>query len=123
MTWHPGAMSPPENRENADAQTLRRPTGFSRGGRLSGFRYRRSGVGAATDSILYNLCMSTTALYKALVDAGANEELAERAVENLPPVSELVTTAELAALEIRLLRWNLILTGVTIAAIGLLIKL
>ena len=82
--------------------------------------------------------MSTTALYKALVDAGANEELAERAVENLPPVSELVTKSELkaglaelradlktdmAALESGLFRWNLILAGVTIAAIGLLIKL
>ena len=33
--------------------------------------------------------MSATALYKALLDAGTDEELAERAAEVLPPIGEL----------------------------------
>ncbi len=43
--------------------------------------------------------MSATALYKALLDAGADEELAERAAEVLPPIGELATKADVSELK------------------------
>ncbi len=63
------------------------------------------------------------ALYKALLDAGVSEELAERAAESV--AEDLVEKADLAALEIRLLdritrtEWRII--GVLLAA-GALFK-
>ena len=77
--------------------------------------------------LCYIYLMSTIALYKALIEAGASEASAERAVEGLPPSGELATKAELKAelamLETRLLRWNSILAGVIIATVGLIVKL
>ncbi len=43
--------------------------------------------------------MSATALYKALLDAGTDEELAERAAEVLPPIGELATKADVSELK------------------------
>ena len=71
----------------------------------------------------YNSHMSTTPLYKALLDAGADEMLAERAVESLDliPSKEVATKTDLAQLEVRL-TWRL-LGGIAVLlgiAIGLL---
>ena len=80
-----------------------------------------------------------TPLYKALLDAGASEERAERPLRTCPPGGELATKtdivrlgtrldetatkAEMAAPETRLLRWNVILASIIIAAVGLVVKL
>lgn len=90
--------------------------------------------------------MSTTALYKALVEAGASDKVAERAVEGLIPApsEDLATKADIAKLrteiaELRtelktemadqrteLIKWvvgmNLAGWGVVIAAVGLIAK-
>lgn len=71
--------------------------------------------------------MSTTALYKALVEAGASEDLAERAVENLMFSNQAATKSDLktglAELETRLTWRMAIVAGVTIGAIGILVRL
>ena len=46
--------------------------------------------------------MNATALYKALTEAGASEDTAERAVEGLPLGGELATKSDLAQLGARL---------------------
>ena len=42
--------------------------------------------------------MSAIALYKALIEAGAPEPSAERAVEGLPPANEVATKTDIAEL-------------------------
>lgn len=77
--------------------------------------------------------MSTTALYKALLEAGASENLAEKAVESLVFSDQAATKSDIAALksdiaelEIRL-TWRIVLatsitTSIAIGAIGLMVK-
>ena len=77
--------------------------------------------------------MSTTAMYKALLDAKVSEETAERAVEGLHFSGEVATSAdmkamladmksEIAALEARM-TWRLVLaSGFIIGAIGLMLR-
>ncbi len=123
--------------------------------------------------------MSTTALYKALIEAHVSEDTAERAVEGLGSPADVATktdlaeletkivgqiagqiaasetkmtaqmtgqiaasetkmtermtgqiaalemkiAAQMAKLEMRMQRWNIILAGVIIAAVGLIVKL
>ena len=74
--------------------------------------------------------MSATALHKALLDAGADDELAERTAKDLPPIGEPAAKTDIselktdiARLETWLLRWDIILAGIIIAAIGLIVKL
>ena len=73
------------------------------------------------------LHMSTTALYRALVEAGTSENLAEKAVENLMFSDQAATKSDLktalAELETRLTWRMAIVTGVTIGAIGILVRL
>ena len=70
--------------------------------------------------------MSTTALYKALTEAGVSEDSAERAVEGLVHAGEAATKTDLAALEVRLIKWivttAIAATGVVIVAVGLIVK-
>lgn len=71
--------------------------------------------------------MSTTALYKALIEAGTSENLAEKAVESLMFSDQVATKSvlktDLAELETRL-TWRMIMVaGVTIGAVGLIVKL
>jgi len=73
--------------------------------------------------------MSTTAMYKALIEAKVSEETAERAVEGLHFSGEVATSAdlmklraEIAALEARM-TWRLVLaSGFIIGAIGLMLR-
>ena len=77
--------------------------------------------------------MSTTAMYKALIEAKVSEETAERAVDGLHFTGEVATSAdltalgadiraEMAALETRL-TWRLVLaSGVVIGAMGLMLQ-
>jgi len=73
--------------------------------------------------------MSTTAMYKALLEAKVSEETAERAVEGLHFSGEVATSAdlmklraEIAALEARM-TWRLVLaSGFIIGAIGLMLR-
>ncbi len=125
--------------------------------------------------------MSTTALYKALIEAHVSEDTAERAVEGLAYAREVATKTDLAelktelkediselrvefkqdigelkqdiselraefkqdigelrvelkgdigaletkitALETKMLRWSIVMTGITIGAVGLIVKL
>ena len=96
--------------------------------------------------------MSTTALYKALIEAHVSEDTAERAVEGLAYAREVATKTDLAelktelkqdiselrvelkgdigalettitALETTMLRWSIVMTGITIGAVGLIVKL
>ena len=105
--------------------------------------------------------MSTTALYKALLEAHVSEDTAEKAVEGLGYPGEAATktdiarledkleekasktdlaelemrmttkmaeletklTAQMSALETRILRWNITLAGIIIAAVALIEKL
>ena len=71
--------------------------------------------------------MSATALYRALVEAGASEDLAERAVENLMFSNQMATKSvlktDLTELESRLTWRMVIIAGVTIGAIGIIVKL
>ena len=73
------------------------------------------------------LHMSTTALYKALIEAGASENLAEKAVENLMFSDQVTTKSDLktglAELESRLTWRMVIVAGVTIGALGIIVKL
>ncbi len=80
--------------------------------------------------------MSTTALYKALIQAGAAEALAEKAVEDLvdtdkfvtkDDLSEFATKVDLAKLEskmaelkVELIKWMVALAGIIIGAMGLM---
>ncbi len=68
----------------------------------------------------YNENMSTTALYKALIQAGASEDTAERAVEDLAHTDDVATKADLAKLEIRLIKWIVAATALIISAMGLM---
>ena len=54
--------------------------------------------------LCYTFPMSATALYKALVDAGTREELAEKAADELPPVGELATKADIAGIRADIVR-------------------
>ena len=80
--------------------------------------------------------MNATALYKALIEAGASEDTAERAVEGLPLGGELATKSDLAQLGARLdtdiaqlevrLTWRLlggvaVLLGITSGVLKLLL--
>lgn len=71
--------------------------------------------------------MSTTALYKALVEAGTSENLAEKAVESLIFSGQAATKSDLktglAELETRLTWRMVIIAGVTIGAVGIIVKL
>lgn len=49
--------------------------------------------------LCYNFRVSAIALYKALLDAGASEELAERAVEDLPLGGGFVTKADISGIK------------------------
>ena len=81
--------------------------------------------------------MSTTVLYKALVEAGAPENLADKAAESLVYSDQVATKSDwalmkadlamvkssLAGLETRL-TWRLsIAAGIVIGAVGLIVKL
>ncbi len=75
----------------------------------------------------YNENMSTTALYKALIQAGASEDTAERAAEDLAHTDDVATKADLtkleskmAELEIRLIKWIVAATALIISAMGLM---
>ncbi len=72
--------------------------------------------------------MSTTALYKALLEANVSEASAEKAAEGLISANEAATKADIAALrtdiakmEVRLIKWNIataiVVVGVIIAVV------
>ncbi len=94
--------------------------------------------------------MSTTALYKALIEAHVSEDTAERAVEGLAYAREVATKTDLVelktelkqdigelraelkqdigevkggitALETKMLHWSITMTGVVIGAVALII--
>ncbi len=67
--------------------------------------------------------MSTTALYKALLEAKVSEETAEKAVEGLVSANEAATKADIAELEIRMVKWNVATHLTTVALIITAIKL
>ncbi len=94
--------------------------------------------------------MRITALYKALLEANVSETSAEKAVEGLISAGEAATKADMAKVETGLkgtatkadlakleaklemalaelkadmLRWNIIIAGVIIAAMGLIVRL
>ncbi len=62
--------------------------------------------------------MSTTALYKALVEAGASKDAAERAVKGLAHTEEGAAKTDLAELKVELIKWMVVLTEIIIAAVG-----
>ncbi len=79
----------------------------------------------------YNKNMSTTALYKALIQAGVSEDTAERAVEDLAHTDDVATKADLAKLESKIMDKMaelrdqlttriLIAIGINIGAVGLM---
>ena len=64
--------------------------------------------------------MSTTALYDALLEAGASRETAKDAAEGLANVNQVATKADLANLEARL-TWRIMSgIGIILAAIAVL---
>ena len=71
--------------------------------------------------------MSSTALYKAFIDAGASEEKASLAAEDVVQVSQLsqlATKSDMAKQETRMIKWivgsGLIYTSIIIAGFSLL---
>ncbi len=77
--------------------------------------------------------MSSTALYKAFIEAGASDESATAAADDVIQVSQLpqlATKADIAAdianLETRLLKWMIgcgfLFAGIVIAGVGVLIQ-
>ena len=69
--------------------------------------------------------MSSTALYKALIEAGSSDESATVAATDVIQVSQLpqlATKADIANLETRLLKWvigcGFLFTGIVIAGVG-----
>lgn len=71
--------------------------------------------------------MGATALYKALVESGASENLAEKAVENLMFSDQVATKpvlkTDLAEFESRVTWRMVVIAGVTIGVIGILVRL
>lgn len=61
--------------------------------------------------LCYNFRVSAIALYKALLDAGASEELAERAVEDLPLGGGFVTKADISELKVNMANWRPVSSG------------
>ena len=73
--------------------------------------------------------MSSTALYKALIEAGSSDESATVAANDVIQVSqlpELATKADIANLETRLLKWvigcGFLFAGIVIAGVGVLLQ-
>ena len=73
--------------------------------------------------------MSSTALYKAFIEAGASDEAATTAADDVIQVSQLpqlATKADIANLETRLLKWmvgcGFLFAGAIIAATGILMQ-
>ena len=73
--------------------------------------------------------MSSTALYKALIEAGTSDENATVAANDVIQVSQLpqlATKADIANLETRLLKWvigcGFLFAGIVIAGVGVLIQ-
>lgn len=73
--------------------------------------------------------MSSTALYKALIEAGTSDENATVAANDVIQVSQLpqlATKADIANLETRLLKWvigcGFLFAGIVIAGVGLLMQ-
>ena len=73
--------------------------------------------------------MSSTALYKAFIEAGSSDETATTAADDVIQVSQLpqlATKADIANLETRLLKWmvgcGFLFAGAIIAATGILMQ-
>jgi hypothetical protein len=73
--------------------------------------------------------MSSTALYKAFIEAGASDEAATTAADDVMQVSQLpqlATKADIANLETRLLKWmvgcGFLFAGAIIAGTGILMQ-
>ena len=73
--------------------------------------------------------MSSTALYKAFIEAGSSDEAATTAANDVIQVSQLpqlATKADIANLETRLLKWmvgcGFLFAGAIIAATGILMQ-
>ena len=73
--------------------------------------------------------MSSTALYKAFIEAGSSDEAATTAADDVIQVSQLpqlTTKADIANLETRLLKWmvgcGFLFAGAIIAATGILMQ-
>ena len=73
--------------------------------------------------------MSSTALYKALIEAGTSDGTATVAADDVIQVSQLpqlATKADIANLETRLLKWvigcGFLFAGIVIAGVGVLIQ-
>ncbi len=73
--------------------------------------------------------MSSTALYKAFIEAGSSDEAATTAADDVIQVSQLpqlATKADIANLETRLLKWmvgcGFLFAGAIIAATGILMQ-
>ena len=73
--------------------------------------------------------MSSTALYKAFIEAGSSDKAATTAADDVIQVSQLpqlATKADIANLETRLLKWmvgcGFLFAGAIIAATGILMQ-
>ena len=74
--------------------------------------------------------MSSTALYKAFIEAGASKESATKASEDVIQVSQLpqlATKTDIASLEARLIKWMVgslfVFATIIIAGIGILFQI
>jgi len=67
--------------------------------------------------------MSEAAMYKALIEAKVSEDVAERAVRGLAYSQDVASKSDLSAaiaqLEARLMRWQMVNTGVVIGVLGM----
>lgn len=67
--------------------------------------------------------MSTTALYQILVDLGVEKEKAERALATLACEEQVAIKSDLANLAEKITWRMVIMTGIIIAAVGLITRL
>ena len=63
--------------------------------------------------------MSSTSLYKALLAAGVNEELATAAANDVTQSEQVATKMDLANMEVRLIKWMLGIVGLAVAVLKL----
>ena len=63
--------------------------------------------------------MSSTTLYKALLAAGVNEELATAAANDMIQSEQVATKVDLANMEVRLIKWMLGIVGLAVAILKL----
>ena len=67
--------------------------------------------------------MSSTTMYRALLDAGVEEELATLAADEITEPDQVITKSDLLEMKVELIKWMVGLHLMTVSLIVVLLKL